>query len=160
MTRRHINHVGLLLLVVASAGALFMMRPGGSVGWVITTGGSMEPLLSEGDLVLIRQRDSYEVGAVVAYQSTDLRSTVLHRIVGIEDDQYVLQGDANDWTDSVRPGPGDVTGEMIANAPAAGRLVSATRDPRTAAVLAGGVAFVAGGGLAKRDVAEAAASSP
>lgn len=148
--RKRIIQLALLTLVLGAVGVLFVLRPGGPVTWVITSGTSMAPLLDDGDLVLVRKRDDYAVGSVVAYRSADLKHTVLHRIVGEEAGRYVLKGDANSWTDSTLPTTREVAGEMLVRVPDVGRLLSASREPRVAATLAGAVAFLAAGGLGRQ----------
>ena len=54
---------------------------GGTTRYVTTNGISMEPSFHTGDLALVRPADQYRVGQVVAYHSTLLHVTVLHRIV-------------------------------------------------------------------------------
>ena len=67
------------------------------VGASVVLSGSMEPTLSVNDLVYIRAVDDYAVGDVVVYQSG--RSLVIHRIVRIEEEYAVTQGDANNTED-------------------------------------------------------------
>lgn len=68
-------------------------------GWGISVvlSGSMEPALSVNDLVFVREQDSYKVGDIVVYQ--DGNSLVIHRILSIDGDEVITQGDANDVAD-------------------------------------------------------------
>ena len=71
------------------------------IGGAVVLSGSMEPTLSVNDLVIIREADSYQVGDIVVYQSGS--SLVIHRIIRIEGDSFIAQGDANNAADSPVP---------------------------------------------------------
>lgn len=67
------------------------------IGLSVVLSGSMEPTLSVNDLVLVREADSYQVDDIVVYQSgSDL---IIHRIVALEGEAFVTQGDANNTPD-------------------------------------------------------------
>ena len=71
------------------------------VGLSVVLSGSMEPTLSVNDLVVVHAADDYELDDIVVYQSgTDL---VIHRIVDIQDEVYILKGDANNTADEPVP---------------------------------------------------------
>ena len=61
--------------------------------------GSMEPNISAGSLIIIHEKDDYELGDIVAYIDETGRS-VTHRIVVIADDTIVTRGDANNVADT------------------------------------------------------------
>ena len=67
------------------------------VGAAVVLSGSMEPTLMTNDLVIVTERDSYEVGEIIVYQSG--RSLVIHRIISINGSEVVTQGDANNTPD-------------------------------------------------------------
>lgn len=120
----------------------------GSTVYAIVDGSSMEPALERGDLALLRQRASYDVGDVVGYRSAELDRIVLHRIVGRDGDRYVMKGDANDFRDGERPAADQVVGRLWVAVPVAGSVLAWLRDPTRAGLVVGGVAFVLLGGLA------------
>jgi signal peptidase I len=66
-------------------------------GISVVLSSSMEPELSVNDVVIVKHQDSYETGDIVVYQLDD--SLVIHRIVYINDDEVITQGDANDIAD-------------------------------------------------------------
>ena len=67
------------------------------VGLSVVLSGSMEPTLSVNDLVVVRAADSYQTDDIIVYQSgSDL---IIHRIVRIDGDAYITQGDANNTAD-------------------------------------------------------------
>lgn len=116
-----------MLALVALAAMTFGPSPvGGSARVVVSSGSSMEPGITAGDLILVRSRAHYEVGDVVAYRSDDL-GTVLHRIIDVApgDDgvEYVTQGDNNAFVDGERPTPEQMIGEMVARVPGGGRML-------------------------------------
>jgi len=90
------------------------------VGAAVVMSGSMETALSVDDLVIVAEAEEYQVRDVVVYQSgSDL---VIHRIVAIDGETVITQGDANNVADA----PVDVTmikGRMISVIPAAGTVV-------------------------------------
>lgn len=67
------------------------------IGASVVLSGSMEPELSVNDLVLVRKHDSYNIGDVVVYQDGSI--LVIHRIVSIDGDKVITQGDANNAAD-------------------------------------------------------------
>lgn len=125
----------LILLGVAWI-TLAPSRFGGRSAYVIVTGNSMEPNLYREDLVVLRETHDYQIGDVVAYSHPYL-GPVIHRIIGLEGNQYVLQGDNNDWIDSYQPVEADIIGEMWIHLPKTGRVVNGLRTPFGAALLAG-----------------------
>jgi signal peptidase I len=102
---------------------------GGASTYVTTYGQSMEPTLHAGDLVVVRPKDSYEVGDVAAYRSESLGTIVLHRIIGRDGDRYVFQGDNNSWIDEDRPTEDQIVGVMDGHMTGVGRRMQQLRSP-------------------------------
>ena len=66
-------------------------------GSAVVLSGSMEPELSVNDLIIVRQKDIYEIGDIVVYQNGyDL---IVHRIININDKTVITMGDANNIAD-------------------------------------------------------------
>lgn len=101
-----------ILLVLAALAAL-SARAGGPVTWHVTNGISMLPGITPGTLVVSHRQDSYDVGDVVAYRSTQLGQVVIHRVVELDGDRMVLQGDNNSWLDPERPLPSEAVGARV-----------------------------------------------
>ncbi len=59
------------------------------------TSGSMEPTLSQGDHVIFHKQDSYSLNDVVVFYDEIDNVFVVHRIVGKNGDEFIVQGDYN-----------------------------------------------------------------
>ena len=100
--------------------------------------GSMEPTISQGDLILIRAEEGYEVDDIVVYQSGNI--SVVHRVVSIDEETVVTKGDANNSSDEPFPVEA-IKGEVFAAVPKVGYAVWMLKSPAgiivtvTAAVL-------------------------
>lgn len=95
-------------------------------GMSVVLSGSMEPTLKVNDLILVRETDQYEVGDIVVYQSG--YELIVHRIVFMDGNEIVTQGDANSAADS----PIDreaVKGIVRARIPFVGKLVGFLKKP-------------------------------
>ncbi len=114
---------------------------GGAVTYVIVDGNSMEPKFHLGDLVLLRTESSYQVGDAVTYQNAELGSYVFHRIVAMNLDRFVLQGDHNSWLDTYNPNQDEIIGKLWLHIPKLGKAIEWVRSPfrmaLTVAVLGG-----------------------
>lgn len=101
-----------ILLVLAALAAL-SARTGGPVAWHVTNGTSMLPGITPGTLVVSLRQESYDVGDVVAYRSRQLGQVVIHRVVELDGERMVLQGDNNSWLDPERPLPSEAVGARV-----------------------------------------------
>lgn len=138
--------LGLGLLVVVA------LTLTGSMAWVVTTGVSMEPEFSDGDVAVVRPADTYELGDVIAYRNPDLGQVVLHRVIDRADGRLVTRGDNNEWVDSYRPAPEDVMGSLRLHLPAVGGVLELLFRPPVAAgmVFLGTVLVLGAGGRQRR----------
>lgn len=129
-----------LLWALACIGALAAWRMvgpvqlGGSVSYVVTSGNSMEPKLTEGDIVVVRESSSYEVGDVVAYDHPDFGVPVLHRIVKERGPRFVIKGDNNDFLDSYEPTEPEMIGKSWFVIPGGGRYLRMLLSPQAIAL--------------------------
>ena len=96
------------------------------VGAAVIVSGSMEPELSVGDLIIVRERDSYEIGDVIVYQ--DGRMSVTHRIVAMNEESVTTKGDANNTNDDPIV-PAQIKGEVVAAIPLVGYVIDAIKTP-------------------------------
>lgn len=128
-----------LLTSAALAGTGLVLT--GTVTLVTTHGNSMEPRIHAGDLVVVTPRSSYAVGDSVAYHSEELDTTVLHRIVGVEDGRYTFKGDNNSWLDPERPTAGRLVGKEVLHIPAGGTWLDRATSPVALGLLAFALLF-------------------
>lgn len=131
-----------VLAAIIALAAAFTLGP---LAMVSTHGISMQPRMSAGDLVAVAPASSYGVGDVVAYRSPLLDTVVLHRIVAVEGDRYVFQGDNNDWLDPEQPTLDDLVGKELLHIPRGGVWLKRLTSPPALAgytflLLAGGTA--------------------
>lgn len=96
------------------------------VGSAVVLSGSMEPEISVGDLLIVFQRKSYEVGDVVVYQ--DGKMAVTHRIVSISGNEVITRGEANN-TDDAPITLEQIKGEVVFVIPYVGFVVNAIKTP-------------------------------
>ena len=95
-------------------------------GGAVVLSGSMEPELSVGDLILVKESDDIQVNDVVVYQS--MNSLVVHRVVDVNENMITTQGDANNVADE----PVDVSlvkGEVFFCIPGVGNIVNFLKTP-------------------------------
>lgn len=95
---------------------------------LVVLSGSMEPAIYPGDLVVIREQeaDQYKLGDVVSY--LEGRIVYTHRIVGVEDGQYILKGDNNNVIDD-RIRAEQFVGKVLLTIPKLGLLVIFLKRP-------------------------------
>ena len=127
-----------LLALVLFATCWWLLAPtslGGQNTYVVTDGVSMQPGLTEGDLVIARRPDDYEVGDVALYRSAILGVPVLHRIVEESADGFTLRGDNNSWLDPDRPQLSDMQGKQVATIPQFGTWLGRFWKPTALGVL-------------------------
>ncbi len=75
--------------------------------------GSMEPTLSQGDHVVFRKQGSYALEDVVVYYDEADGVFVVHRIVGMNGDKFIMQGDCNPECDSAPVSPESIQGKVV-----------------------------------------------
>src|SRR3954451_4737072 len=138
----------LVALVLAAAWLFWPLGLGGGTVYVTTHGVSMEPRFHTRDLAILRSADHYTVGDVVAYRSATLKTTVMHRIVSVTGDRFVIQGDNNDWLDPDQPSSDLVLGKLWLRVPQGGKALAAATSPAGIVVI--GLGCLALAGVARR----------
>ena len=136
--------------VAAVVAAWLVLGPiglGGSTGYTLIVGSSMEPKLHKGDLVLVRKASDYGVGDLVAYKSRTIDRVLLHRIIALKGAGYVTKGDSNGFTDPGVATRSDVIGEYWLRIGGAAPVFEWIRQPLHAAAFAGllGLLLLGGG---------------
>jgi hypothetical protein len=66
---------------------------------------------------------------------------VIHRIIDLKGNFYILQGDNNPWVDSYQPIQAEITGKLLFHIPQVGKLAKGFRSPVGAALLSGVLSF-------------------
>lgn len=143
--RRLLKIVATVAFAGVLAGWTVFLRPqylGGSAGYVMVSGTSMQPRLHTGDVVLVTRRSSYRVGDVVAYRvpagEPASGRVVIHRIRGgSASTGYVMRGDNRTSNDLWRPRPKDIVGEQRFVVPGAGRAAATVLSPLGLGVMCG-----------------------
>jgi signal peptidase I len=108
-------------------------KVGGSTRYVVTRGTSMEPLFHTGDLAIVRPAGQYKVGDIVAYWSTLLHTTALHRIIAIHGNHYTFKGDNNNFVDPTHPTRAQLFGKLWIHVPHGGVWFNFLHAPAIAA---------------------------
>ncbi|MBI5953842.1 MAG: signal peptidase I [Chloroflexi bacterium] len=129
------------LLMVTSLVTIWLVfaptRIGGQASYVIIDGNSMEPLFHRGDLVIIKKAARYEAGDIVTYSDSKMRAFVIHRIIAVEQDYFILKGDNNSWIDAYRPTKDEIIGKFWIHIPKLGETMKWLRTPINLALAIG-----------------------
>lgn len=124
-TTRAERAVARAALIVLSAAVLALVWPttfGGSTAFVGVDGDSMNGTYVDGDLIVVREQRSYDVGDVITYRvqagEFGAGAHVIHRIVGGDAEAgFRTQGDNRDKPDTWRPRPTDILGTSWVRVP-------------------------------------------
>jgi signal peptidase len=95
-------------------------------GAAVVNTATMEPALSRNDLVVVHREEDIQVDDVVVYQNDG--ALVVHRVVALDGDELVTQGDANEQTD-LPVQRDEVQGVVVAVVPRVGAVVQAVKSP-------------------------------
>lgn len=84
---------------------------------------SMEPAFSKGDVLVVREKESYVLGDALAFYNPEKTDIVTHRIVGQNSGGFITRGDANTAEDTTLLAAENIIGEIWISLPAAGILL-------------------------------------
>jgi len=93
---------------------------------VIVISGSMIPTLQIGDILIIHNQESYQINDIVTYRGET--KIITHRIVAIENYDYVTKGDFNNTNDDPISSS-VVIGKVVARIHGVGKIVFFLRTP-------------------------------
>lgn len=149
-------------LTVLSAASLALVWPqtfGGPTAFVGVDGDSMNGTYVDGDLIVVREQGSYDVGDVITYRvpagEFGAGAHVIHRIVGGDAEAgFRTQGDNRDRPDEWRPRPTDILGASWVRVPSAAQRFQDLGEPVPLGALCAGLT-VAVGLMPRRDRASA-----
>ena len=107
----------LFFLIFIDAGTLVTAYQHKDYSYLsIGVGGSMEPVIHNGDMIVVLHEYSpgftLEVGDILVYWY-DTDTVIGHRIIDIRDDKYYVQGDTVPWRDDVAVRQESVIGKVI-----------------------------------------------
>lgn len=90
-------------------------------GILIVNSGSMNPEISVGELIIIKEKDSYKVGDIVTI-SVDNEYLVTHRIIDVKDNKYITKGDNNNCIDEKDIEYQEIEGKVIFHSKLLGKV--------------------------------------
>jgi signal peptidase len=139
----------LFVLILVPAWYFFApTQLGGSSIYAITRGISMTPKYHDGDLVIMRKSSSYAVGDVAGYHHPQLNGDIiLHRIIGVNGDQFTFKGIHNDYVDPTHPTHSELVGKAWIHIAHGGNVLTWIRTPLHAAILVLLALLLSTGGL-------------
>lgn len=109
-------------------------------GASVVLSGSMEPEFSKGDLIIVGEADSYQERDIVVFQ--DGASLVVHRIIEIDGEKIITQGDANNVPDEPIESSA-IKGKVLFHIDKLGTVVSFFKTPvGTVLIIAAAIALV------------------
>jgi len=117
---------------------------GGTAGFLIVQGNSMLPTILPGSLVVIKQAESYYIDDIVAYEEgADFRNkVVVHRILDITEDGFLIKGDNNPKKDLGFPTQDQILGKVVFSTPYVGDAIGLLRNPIVLIITAGIIAVI------------------
>jgi signal peptidase I len=138
--------VSMLIISMTSSLALWIVLPWTFLSWspTLVTSGSMQPLVTPGDVVMVRpvQPEELVPNSVVLFERAD-GERVLHRIVEqLPDGTYRTQGDANSVADTEFLHVEQVRGTAVLAVPFIGRPALWLAEGRVLPLVGAGVALV------------------
>ncbi|PKO04563.1 MAG: signal peptidase I [Chloroflexi bacterium HGW-Chloroflexi-3] len=109
---------------------------GGKVSYIIIRGSSMEPAYHQGDLVLLRERQTYLINDIAAYRHPDI-GLVIHRLVNDDGTHFTFKGDNNTWLDDYSPTQDEIIGKEWLYFSGVGKIVEFLQTPWGLLILIG-----------------------
>jgi signal peptidase I len=131
-SRRFPDAFSNILLVVAMAAIWMLFAPvklGGQVFYVLVDGISMLPTFHTGDLAIVRKAPTYQIGEIVTYHDPFSGAFIIHRILGMQHDTFVMKGDNNTWNDPFQPTQAEIIGKLWIFLPKVGLAMEWVRTP-------------------------------
>lgn len=144
---KHGRRIASLAITVAFVAVWFVgLRPsalGGWVSYVVIRGDSMLPTYQTGDLVVLTPQPVYRPGDAIGYRvpagQLGAGLLVVHRIVDVAGDRFVVRGDNNPAPDPWQPTAPDIAGSVLVAVPGVGRALAWLRQPAVIAAAAAAI---------------------
>lgn len=117
---KKVYYSALLTFLIYTSLVFFLNSDISPIRAFVVRTGSMEPALSVGDFVLVKEKPGYQIGEVITFKSDPQQErTITHRVDAVvtEEDQlqYQTQGDANPDQDTQLVKDASVVGQVIYN---------------------------------------------
>jgi len=90
-------------------------------GILVVNSGSMNPELSIGEVIVIKEKDLYKIGDIIT-MSVNNEYLVTHRIVDINDNKYITKGDNNNCIDEKIIHNEEIEGKVIFHSKLLGKI--------------------------------------
>jgi len=141
------KRIKIIIIAISVPLAIYLWPSalGGSAEILIVQGQSMLPTILPGSLVVAKQAPEYYVGEIVVYimkSGTGAEKIVVHRIIGQNDDGFVIMGDNNPVKDPGIYTNDDILGRVIFATPYVGDMFALLRNPLVLVMVGGGLAAV------------------
>lgn len=127
--------VMIFLVLIVSLPIVATMIPTGPFNFMMVSGTSMEPTITENDIIVVKETDNgiAKVGDIISYshffEDADKRVIVTHRIVEIAEEGYITRGDAYEMADNYIVNPENVRGIMQLKIPYLGGVAKFAAKP-------------------------------
>lgn len=139
---RILVNLALFAMVLTIAWYMWPANLGGSTRLIVVEGDSMEPTFRLGDLVMVRDNPTADIGDIVVFHIPEGEPAagllVIHRIVlRRPDGTYQTQGDNRATPDNFTVTSDDVIGTPVHAVPGLGRLIGVLSTPLVLAATLG-----------------------
>ena len=134
-----------LIFTLAIVGGTLYLWPaplGGSTRIIVVSGVSMEPTYDLGDLVLVREQSTSQIGDIVVFEvpegQTGAGLLVIHRVLKIDDEGFfITQGDNRSTPDEWQLTEDDIVGQPLAHLPRGGKFLEFVQQLWVIALIVG-----------------------
>lgn len=99
----------------------------GGYGYAVVLSGSMEPLISVNDLLIIQEQSTYKIDDIVTYVD-DENKLITHRLIATDGNSVTAKGDANNVADHDFQTE-RIRGKVVAIIPKLGYIVVLFQNP-------------------------------
>ena len=97
----------------------------------VITSESMEPTFYEGDIIFVKETNSYENGDIITYTTNNVDTPTTHRIIEVyNENSFLTQGDSNSFADPNPISKDNIIGEVVYSIPKIGKGIEVTQKVR------------------------------
>ena len=131
---KYIYYILLGFIVLIALLLVFSTIPiPGNFKTMIVLGGSMEPAIKMGSIVIVKPAEDYKIGDIITFQRRGEAEMTTHRIMDIRVEGgrpvYTTQGDANETPDMREVRQNEVVGKSLFSLPYLGYAVDFAKKP-------------------------------